>query len=95
MLFLVWVLLCSPDCPGTLYVDHGDPVASTSQVLGLKVCITTPSHTLLSDFLLKIDTTTCYLYDSIHVHPCQPPHQITLHRCTVLLLDKYVDYKHL
>lgn len=78
VLFLVWVLLCSPHCAGTLYVDHGDPVASISQVLGLKVCITTPSHTLLSGFLLKTGITICYLSDYIHVHPCQPTHQITL-----------------
>lgn len=37
------VSLCSPDRPGTLYIDHvvlklRDLPASTFQVLGLKVC---------------------------------------------------------
>jgi hypothetical protein len=46
-LFLDRVSLCSPGCPGTDSVDHADlelrnPPASASQVLGLKVCATTP-----------------------------------------------------
>jgi hypothetical protein len=40
--------LCSPGCPGTQFVDQAglklrNPPASASQVLGLKVCATTPS----------------------------------------------------
>jgi hypothetical protein len=37
--FLERVSLCSPDCPGALFVEICHPV---SQVLGLKVCVTTP-----------------------------------------------------
>jgi hypothetical protein len=41
------VSLYSPGCPGTHFVDqagleHRNPPASASQVLGLKVCATTP-----------------------------------------------------
>jgi hypothetical protein len=41
------VSLCSPGCPGTHSVDQAglelrNPPASASQVLGLKVCATTP-----------------------------------------------------
>jgi hypothetical protein len=47
--FLVFrdrVSLCSPDCPGTHFVDQAglelrNPPASASRVLGLKVCATT------------------------------------------------------
>jgi hypothetical protein len=50
LLFLVFqgrVSLCSPGCPGTHFVDQAglelrNPPASTSQVLGLKACTTTP-----------------------------------------------------
>jgi hypothetical protein len=40
------VSLCSPSCPGTHFVDKAslelrNPPASASQVLGLKVCLTT------------------------------------------------------
>jgi hypothetical protein len=40
------VSLCSPGCPGTHFVDQAglklrNPLASASQVLGLKVCATT------------------------------------------------------
>jgi hypothetical protein len=40
---------CSPGCPGTHSVDqagleHRNPPASVSQVLGLKVCATTAWH---------------------------------------------------
>jgi hypothetical protein len=43
------VSLCSPGCPGTHSVDQAglelrNPPASASQVLGLKVCATAPSH---------------------------------------------------
>jgi hypothetical protein len=48
--FFFWgrVSLCSPGCPGTHSVDQAglelrNPPASASQVLGLKVCATTPS----------------------------------------------------
>jgi hypothetical protein len=42
------VSLYSPGCPGTHFVDQAglefrNPPASASQVLGLKVCATTPS----------------------------------------------------
>jgi hypothetical protein len=42
------VSLCSPGCPGTHSVDQAglklrNPPASASQVLGLKVCVTTSS----------------------------------------------------
>jgi hypothetical protein len=42
------VSLCSPGCPGTHSVDQAslefrNPPASASRVLGLKVCVTTPS----------------------------------------------------
>jgi hypothetical protein len=41
------VSLCSPGCPGTGSLDHAglehrNPPASASQVLGSKVCTTTP-----------------------------------------------------
>jgi hypothetical protein len=44
--FLDRVSLCGPGCPGTHFVDQAglelrNPPASASQVLGLKVCITT------------------------------------------------------
>jgi hypothetical protein len=55
---LVWffetrVSLCSPGCPGTHSVDHAvlklrNTPASTSQVLGLKVCTATAPHHYLS-----------------------------------------------
>jgi hypothetical protein len=43
------VFLCSPDCPGTHFVDQAGlqlryPPASASGVLGLKACTTTPCH---------------------------------------------------
>jgi hypothetical protein len=46
------VSLCSPSCPGTHSVDQAglelrNPPASASQVLGLKVCATTPGCSLL------------------------------------------------
>jgi hypothetical protein len=46
------VFLCSPGCPGTHSVDQAalklrDPLASASQVLGLKVCATTAAFFLL------------------------------------------------
>jgi hypothetical protein len=49
-LFLVFqdrVSLCSPGCPGTHFVEQAglelrNPPASAAQVLGLKVCTTTP-----------------------------------------------------
>ena len=60
--FLVFqdrVSLCSPDCPGTHFIDQAglelrNPPASASQVLGLKACATTDSYcynfnTFLSD----------------------------------------------
>jgi hypothetical protein len=42
------VSLCTPGCPGTHFVDQAglklrNLPASASQVLGLKVCATTPS----------------------------------------------------
>ena len=48
VLFFVFrdrVSLCTPDCPGTHFVDQGclelrNPPASASRVLGLKVCAT-------------------------------------------------------
>jgi hypothetical protein len=41
------VSLCIPGCPGTHFVDQAglelrNPLASASQVLGLKACATTP-----------------------------------------------------
>jgi hypothetical protein len=47
-LLLLRVSLCSPCCPGTHYVNQAvlelrNPPTSASQVLGLKVCATTPS----------------------------------------------------
>jgi hypothetical protein len=47
LLFQDRVFLCSPGCPGTHSVDQGglelrNTPASASQVLGLKVCATTP-----------------------------------------------------
>ena len=48
-LFAFWdrVLLFSPDCPGTSTVDHAGLKLtwSASQVLGVKVCVTTRFHT--------------------------------------------------
>jgi hypothetical protein len=46
------VSLYSPGCPSTHFVDQAglklrNPPASASRVLGLKVCATTPGHTLL------------------------------------------------
>jgi hypothetical protein len=45
--FLDRVSLCSPGCPGTHFVDQAglklrNPLASASQVLGLKACAPTP-----------------------------------------------------
>jgi hypothetical protein len=37
------VSLCSPGCPGT-HSELRNPPASASQVLGLKVCATTPNY---------------------------------------------------
>jgi hypothetical protein len=50
------VSLCSPGCPGTHSVDQAGPKlrnlpASASQVLGLKVCVTTA---WLKRYVLKI-----------------------------------------
>jgi hypothetical protein len=50
------VSLYSPGCPGTHSVDQAglelrNPPASVSQVLGLKVCATTPGLLLLFGFL--------------------------------------------
>jgi hypothetical protein len=47
------VSLCSPGCPGTQSVDQAglelrNPPASASQMLGLKVCTTTPSSNIFS-----------------------------------------------
>ena len=47
------VSLCSPDCPGTHFVDQAglelrNPPASASQVLGLKACATTPGPKAMS-----------------------------------------------
>jgi hypothetical protein len=47
MVFRDRVSLYSSDCPGTHFVDQAglelrNPPASASQVLGLKVCATTP-----------------------------------------------------
>jgi hypothetical protein len=47
-------VVCSSGCPETHSVDHAglelrNPLASTSQVLGLKVCATTPGYI----FILK------------------------------------------
>jgi hypothetical protein len=46
MVFRDRVSLCSPGCPGTHSVDQAglelrNPLASASQVLGLKACATT------------------------------------------------------
>jgi hypothetical protein len=43
--------LCSPDCPGTHFVDQAGleliyPPSSASQVLGLKVCATMPGKAM-------------------------------------------------
>jgi hypothetical protein len=48
-----WVSLYSSDCPGTHSVDQAglelrNPPASASQLLGLKVCTTTPGLCQLS-----------------------------------------------
>jgi hypothetical protein len=48
-LFFETGLLCSPGCPGTHFVDQAglelrNPPASTSRVLGLKACATTPGE---------------------------------------------------
>jgi hypothetical protein len=45
------VSLCSPDCPGTHFVDQAglklrNPPSSASQVLGLKACATMPGAVL-------------------------------------------------
>jgi hypothetical protein len=47
LVFCDRISLCSPGCPGTRSVDQAglelrNPPASTSQVLGLKVCATMP-----------------------------------------------------
>ena len=44
--------MCGPGCPGPLFVaqaglELGNSPASAAQVLGLKACATTPSHTQL------------------------------------------------
>jgi hypothetical protein len=63
--FLVFqdrVSLCSPGCSGTHFVDQAGlelriPLASASQVLGLKVCATMPgkvSSLMLNDLLSEL-----------------------------------------
>jgi hypothetical protein len=49
-LFFKTGFLCSLGCPGTHFVDQSslelrNPIASASQVLGLKACATTPAWT--------------------------------------------------
>jgi hypothetical protein len=56
MVFRDRVSLYSPGCPGTHFVDQAglelrNPPASASQVLGLKVCATTPGLFILSIYL--------------------------------------------
>jgi hypothetical protein len=58
------VSLCSPGCPGTHFVDQAglelrNPPASASQVLGLKVCATTPGSLL---FFNNVNTPFYLLY---------------------------------
>jgi hypothetical protein len=47
LVFQDWVSLYNPGCPGTHFVEQAglelrNPPVSASQVLGLKVCATTP-----------------------------------------------------
>jgi hypothetical protein len=53
------VSLCSPGCPGTHSVEqagleHRNPPASASRVLGLKACATTPSTARDLDIILLL-----------------------------------------
>jgi hypothetical protein len=59
-LFFKTGFLCSPGCPGTQFVDQAglklrNPPASASQVLGLKVCATTPDMVSYICFYKIID----------------------------------------
>ena len=63
------VSLCSPGCPGIHFVDQAgfelrNPPASASQVLGLKVCTTTPG--MLFHYC-RVDT------DDVFIPSSQPP----------------------
>jgi hypothetical protein len=58
------VSLCSPDCPGTHFVDQAglelrNPPASASQVLGLKACATTPGSNCVFYQKLRYQTYPC------------------------------------
>jgi hypothetical protein len=62
LVFRVRVSLCSPDCPGTHFVDQAglelrNPPASASRVLGLKACTTTPPAV---NWFLKLLTPPIY-----------------------------------
>jgi hypothetical protein len=61
--FFETVSLCSPGCPGTHFVDQAglelrNPLASASQVLGLKACATTARWplALLEAYSARINT---------------------------------------
>jgi hypothetical protein len=54
-LFFETGFLCSPDCPGTHFVDQAglelrNLPASASRMLGLKACTTTPGPLFFHDF---------------------------------------------
>jgi hypothetical protein len=58
--------LCISGCPGTQSVNQAglklrNPPASASQVLGLKVCTTTPGQLLISCFNICLCMCTCSL----------------------------------
>jgi hypothetical protein len=65
------VSLCSSGCPGTPFVDQAglelrNPLASASQVLGLKVCTTTPGP-------LSIFNNPLSLLNALCMHLCVEP----------------------
>jgi hypothetical protein len=67
------VSLCSPGCPGTHSLDHvglelRNPLASASQVLGLKSCATMPSFEKM--FFYSKQVKGHVLKDSLHVLDC-------------------------
>jgi hypothetical protein len=81
--FLVFqdkVSLCSPGCPGTHFVDQAclelrNLPASASQVLGLKVCTTTPQRVLVC---CLVGFETVFLCSSGYSGTCYELAEITL-----------------
>jgi hypothetical protein len=76
-------VLCSPGCPGTYFVDQAglklrNPLASASQVLGLKVCATTPGPIyqfflfIIVVFYVLLENHLCLSKNSKNILLCFP-----------------------